>query len=248
MNQRRLPVTYVLFVVLLLFCLVCLIPNRITDKFKVEPSQPPLQLHRTESNTAKNEEIKKLSPSETVNNKEIKKLSPSESVNNEEIKKLPPSVIDRVKTFVFFLGHPRSGHSIVGSLIDSHPHMVMASEASVFTKLSAGSVAPTKPAIFNMLWNNARKSLKNGLRVKSFKGYTLSVDGLFQGRYIDHVDVIGDLNADITTKLLRSKPDKWSLVYNILKSLNVTVKIILVIRNPYDNIACNSCFILSNEC
>ena len=156
----------------------------------------------------------------------------------EEENKLPQSVIDRVKTFVFFVGHPRSGHSIVGSLMDGHPHVVISHEFDLFTRLSDGSLVPNKSAIFNGLWRNTRRAL-SGFRAKSTdgKGYTLFVDGLYQGRYIDHIDVIGDKKGGSTTYLLVTKPNKWSNALNVLRSLNVTLKVIHVIRNPYDNIA-----------
>ena len=172
---------------------------------------------------------------DTVKNKVSKKLQWSA---NEVKKKLPSSVIDHVKTFVFFLGHGRSGHSIVGSLMDSHPNMVIASEVDVFTRLSDGSLPPIKSKIFNALWANAKEDIMYGLRAKSTdgKGYNLFVDGLYEGRYVDHIDVIGDKKGGITTKLLATEPDKWSHVYDVLRSLNVTIKVIFVIRNPYDNI------------
>ena len=102
--------------------------------------------------------------------------------------KLPQSVIDHIKTFVFFIGHARSGHSIVGSLIDGHPRMAISHEFDLFSKISDGSLAPTKPEIFNALWYNSRRSLA-GFRAASFngKGCTLFVDGLYQGRYIDQM-------------------------------------------------------------
>ena len=65
--------------------------------------------------------------------------------------KLPSSIINHIKMFVFFLGHEHSGHSIVGSLMDSHPHMVTLHEFDLFNRLSGGSLAPTKAEIFNAL-------------------------------------------------------------------------------------------------
>ena len=88
---------------------------------------------------------------------------------------LPPRVISGVNTFVFFLAYSRSGHSIVASLMDSHPHMVVSHEFDLFTKLVAGYLAPNKSEIFNPLWKNTRKSIINdGLRAEStnIKGYT----------------------------------------------------------------------------
>ena len=80
-------------------------------------------------------------------------------------RQVPQSVIDRVKTFIFFVGHPCSGHSIVGSLIDSHPHMVISHEYTLFQKLSTGALAPTKPEIFNALCKTAQAGAgKDGVR------------------------------------------------------------------------------------
>jgi len=159
-------------------------------------------------------------------------------------KDLPQSVIDDVKTFVFFLGHGRSGHSIVGSLMDSHPHMVISHQLDLFGLLASGSLAPDKSAIFNRVWRNARQTTNSGLRTESAdkKGYTLSVDGLYQGRYVDHIDVIGDKEGGTTTNLLLRSPDKWSYAFNIIKSLAGTLKVVHVIRNPYDNIATSLCY------
>ena len=44
---------------------------------------------------------------------------------------LPQDVIDEVKTFTFFIGYSRSGLSIVSSLMDAHPHMVVAYQYQV---------------------------------------------------------------------------------------------------------------------
>ena len=158
----------------------------------------------------------------------------------EKEERLSKSVIDRVKTFVFFLGHARSGHSIAGSLMDSHPHIVISHEFGLFQKLYNGSLAPTKSQIFNSLWNNSKNSVTTGPRRESVnsKGYNLFIDDLYQGTYVDHIDVIGDKQGrDDATGMLRKSPERWLTAFNILKSLNVTLKVIFVIRNPYDNIA-----------
>ena len=53
---------------------------------------------------------------------------------------------------------------------------------------------------------------------------------------MDYVDVIGDKKGGTTTYMLRRQPREWSHVFNI-KSLNLTIKVILVYRNPYDIVA-----------
>ena len=168
------------------------------------------------------------------------------SVTNSQLMiKLPQFVIDRIKTFVFFLAYPHSGHSIVGSLMDSHPHIVISHEVDVFRKLSEGVLSPTKQDIFNAVWRNTMWTIINGRRIENVKGYDLLVDGLYQGKYIDYIDVIGDKKGGGTIHLLSRKPEKWSRVYEILKSLNVKLKVIQVYRNPYDTIA--STLILKNN-
>ena len=171
----------------------------------------------------------------SVSSREIRHKKKSTTIRNIS---LPPSVIERVKTFVFFLGHGRSGHSIVASLLDSHPHIVISHEYGLFMQLSRGTVAPTKPEIFNALWNKSVQSIsKGGVRNDGHKGYTLRVDGLYAGSYMNHIDVIGDKKGYQTTSMLIEQADKWSYTYKILKSLDVSLKVIHVIRNPYDNIA-----------
>ena len=170
-------------------------------------------------------------------------------VKNNMTNELPKCVMDNIKTFVFFVGIGRSGHSIIGSLLDSHPHMVVAHESNLFFRLAHGQLSLTKPVIFNDLWKNTRDSiLDNGLRAKSTngKGYTLFIDDLYQGRYVDYIEVIGDKKGRGTTEILDRQPDKWLHIYNTLKSHVTTMKGIHVIRNPYDNIATLAFFEFDN--
>jgi len=151
---------------------------------------------------------------------------------------LPQSVINGVRHFVFFLGHPRSGHSIVASLLDAHPHIVLAHEADVFTKVSSGKIPPKKSAIFNAIWQSTVQSTERGARARALqtKGYSLLVEGLYEGKYVDNIYVIGDKKAGTTTLMLYRDATVWSKVLNVLRSVS-SVKVIHVIRNPYDNIA-----------
>ena len=158
---------------------------------------------------------------------------------------LPQPVIDGVKYFVYFVGRSHSGHSIIGSMLDGHPHMIVAHEAKIFIQLKDNPERFTsKAAVFNELWGNSYNSCHSGgLRSSSSrdvknKGYTLQVKGLYQGSYVSHVDVIGDKSGGHTAALLSHNPLEWDKVIKQLKSLiNIPFKIIYVIRNPFDNIA-----------
>ena len=165
----------------------------------------------------------------------------------KEFTPLSNSEVEQVKTFIFFLGHARSGHSIVGSILDAHPHIILAHEARLFLMINADlsrekPLYTKKSAIFNMLWNNSFHSSTIGLRTeetKAFrKGYTLSIDDLHQGTFVPPIQVVGDKSGGKTASLFMTNPLKWEQVLFKLKSvLNIPIKAIQVIRNPYDNIA-----------
>ena len=159
---------------------------------------------------------------------------------------LPQSVINHVKYFVYFVGSAHSGHSTVGSILDSHPHMIVAHEAKIFLQLNKNPAHFTsKAAVFNVLWGKSYNDshYKDSLRTTSSsdiknKGYSLQIDGLHQGTYLSYVDVIGDKNGGNTVSLLHQDPLEWEKVFKKMKSLvNIPFKVIYVIRNPYDNIA-----------
>ena len=155
---------------------------------------------------------------------------------------LPPSVLDRIKSFLFFVGHARSGHSIVGAVLDSHPHVVIAHEEDLFHKLVDVYKDYSKSQIFNTLWNNSYMSAIDGLRTHTDqarkKGYTLAIDGLYQGKYQSYIDVIGDKRGGFTADMMAKNFSQWESVFLKLKStVGLPMKVIRVIRNPYDNIA-----------
>ena len=167
--------------------------------------------------------------------------------DGERVVSLPKDIIDGVKTFVFFLGHAHSGHSIVASLLDAHPHMVIAHEANVFQHLSEGTLKPKKVDIFNAIWRNTVKGTVHGKRVTSVKGYSLLVQGLYEGKYVDHIDVIGDKKAGTTTSMVLKRRQQFLSSLETVKSLTDSIKMIHVIRNPYDNIATSVIYVMASK-
>ena len=155
--------------------------------------------------------------------------------------KLSRRVINRVKLFVLFVGHAHSGHSVVGSILDSHPHIVVSHELSLFSKMD---VHPewSKSDIFNAIWQRSIESSTSGLRTdkkKAYrKGYSLAIPNLYQGTYESYIEVIGDKKGGTMARMLMSNPEHWKQTLDRLKSVTgVPVKIFHVIRNPFDNIA-----------
>jgi hypothetical protein len=136
-----------------------------------------------------------------------------------------PKLFQDVKTYVMFIGYPRSGHTLVGFLLDAHPNVIVASQTSALRYFRHGFGARQT---FHVLMENSRQVAQTG---REQRRYSYDVPNQWQGRF-DKLKVIGESTG--LTRLRRNP--------SLLKSLraklkNVDLKLIHVIRNPYDNIS-----------
>lgn len=163
-----------------------------------------------------------------------------EKVKDSE--KLPREVMDNIKSVVFFAGYPRSGHSIVGALLDAHPHIVISHELFLFSRFSVFnrfSEKTWKENFFNMLFSKSVGDATN-IRALQEKGYTLTLDSSWQGTYDRYIEVIGDKSGGMTSiEYLEDKEEFKKNYYNLRKRLSIPVRTIHVLRNPFDMIATN---------
>ena len=163
---------------------------------------------------------------------------------------LPPNVISGVTKFVFFVGYPRSGHSIIGSLLDAHPNVVIAHEYDVFKKLpsliehssargQANFTEAVKVQLFNELYQNSYSNVfLNGTRSKNNKGYNLTLNGTWQGRYKDQILVVGDKKGGASSHLYAQSSAKFLKMYNkLLEMIQIPVVVFHCVRNPFDIIS-----------
>ncbi|MGH8824410.1 MAG: sulfotransferase [Jiangellaceae bacterium] len=132
-----------------------------------------------------------------------------------------------IRAFLLFIGHPRSGHSLVGSLLDAHPEMAVAHELDALDFVAAGY---GRDQLFSLVLDHTRHNAQAGR--KSW-GYSYAVPGQWQGRY-RRLEVVGDKRGRKTTARLRSHPE---LLDRLTETVQVPVKVVQVVRNPYDNIA-----------
>ena len=166
---------------------------------------------------------------------------------------LSQNVIDGVKKFVIFIGYPRSGHSIVGSFMDAHPHMVIAHEFGLFEKLAScvkmnKSCLKTKSSLFNALYRASYEDSRTGWRsdFMNSKKYTLSVDSPWLGTYDRYISVIGDKRGGGTTRFYHERPEDFKVIYKKLQMLvDVPIKAIHCARNPYDMVSTNALYLKS---
>ena len=164
----------------------------------------------------------------------VKKISPQPTLND--------SVIDGVKKLLLFVGHERSCHSFIGSLIDAHPHMILAPGYNPLWKHYVQPQSfPTKKEFFNILADYAGR---HGARYRAeAKGYSLIVDPHYQGIFEGDLEVIGSQRADTVSNLYRRTPENFeTLISHIKEIVGIPIYFIRVIRNPYDNIATGAIF------
>lgn len=125
-----------------------------------------------------------------------------------------------------FIGYPRSGHSLIGAMLDAHPNMVIAHELGTLKYIHAGF---SRNQIYYLLFRNSRNSARQGWRHGEFP---LQVPGQWQGRF-QKLLVIGDKHGEGATLRLLARPWLFGALFNRMRK----VKVIHVVRNPYDNIA-----------
>ena len=156
--------------------------------------------------------------------------------------------IEDVETFVFFIGYPRSGHSIIASMIDAHPNAILAHEFNLFNRLAMQLSTGiedllNKTHLFNTLYQDsymeAITGWRSGKNSYNTKGYSLKMNGSesWQGRF-SALKVIGDKAGGSTARVYHDHPELFLQIYRLLvDAVHVPVRVIHVVRNPYDMIA-----------
>lgn len=132
-----------------------------------------------------------------------------------------------VTTFCTFIGYPRSGHSIVGSILDAHRSAVFSHRLDALRYLAVGYSPPT---VYRMIEENSRRFASAGRKLTT---YAYPITGQHQGR-CDRPVVIGDQEAKWAT--LRLDRD-LELLHRAITGAAPAQAFIHVVRNPFDNIA-----------
>jgi len=132
----------------------------------------------------------------------------------------------RVETFCLFIGYPRSGHSIVGALLNAHRHAVIAHELDAPRLVLAGC---SREVLFSRIlaraaWFNLRGNASN---------YDYQVPNRWQGRF-EALRVIGDKRGGSAALWLGQHPD---LLQRLRATAGVPLRLVHVVRNPFDNVA-----------
>ena len=162
---------------------------------------------------------------------------------SNKYKPLTKEELDGIESFVLFIGYARSGHSIIGSMMDAHPDIMIAHEYFIFKKWNEqkklGIDLLNKDKLLNELYKKSFSDQSEGLRTAGSitKGYTLQVKNSWQGRF-RNLRVIGDKSGGTTSLIFHQSPQTTTKHFQeMVKTVGIPIKLFHVIRNPYDIIA-----------
>lgn len=131
-----------------------------------------------------------------------------------------------IEKYCMFLGCPRSGHTLVSALMDSHPNMIISNELDALKFFANGF---SKQQVYYLILEQSKADAKTG---RNPGGYSYKIPTQGQASF-NQLKVIGDKHAPVTTTRLCMEPTLLESLYN---KIGVPIKFIHVIRNPYDNI------------
>ena len=95
------------------------------------------------------------------------------------------SIFADVRTYLMFIGQPRSGTSLLGSLLNAHPYALVGHELNALRYVRRGY---TRRQLFWLLLMKDREFARRG---RNWTGYDYAVSGQWQGRF-EKLLVIGD--------------------------------------------------------
>ncbi len=137
------------------------------------------------------------------------------------------ATLAQLERFCLFVGYPRSGHSLVGSLLDAHPDVAISHELHVLRYLRYGF---GRDQLLALILENAEQNAAAG-RVQT--GYGYAVPGMWQGR-VRRLRVAGDKRGGTTVRKLVAQPERLE---TLRERMGVPLLLIHVVRNPFDSIA-----------
>ncbi len=144
------------------------------------------------------------------------------------LSRFDPETYDDVEVFCAFLGYSRSGHSFIASMLDAHPNMAIAMEVDALRMVELGADRCT---LFKAL--TMRSAFMARVRRNRWSGYDYAVPGGHQGRW-ERLRVIGDKQGRRTLTRIHEKPQ---LLDRLRDTIQCELRLLHVIRNPFDSIA-----------
>ena len=136
--------------------------------------------------------------------------------------------LDALRGVLLFVGNARSGTTLVRSLLDAHPEVVLGNEVHVLKRIAEGEDWET---VIGRIFLSSRQFTRN----PTWTGYRYKVPGLAAGGN-HRLRIIGDKKAGRTAQLLHADSD---LLLRALSWAHAQLVFLHVVRHPLDVIASN---------
>ena len=110
---------------------------------------------------------------------------------------LDARIYDKVKVLLLFIGYNRSRHTLLSSLLDAHPHVIIANDFNILQQWIDNSLMLSKRNkhfIYELLLAKSRYDAMYGVRSRKLvdgrsKQYHYNVKGQWQGQYNASIQV-----------------------------------------------------------
>jgi hypothetical protein len=134
--------------------------------------------------------------------------------------------LSHLEYFVIFVGNPRSGTTLVRTLLDAHPNVVIGNEVHILRLMKAGK---NWNAVVRRILENSNRFAKN----PTWTDYSYRIHN-YPTNSKEMITVIGNKRAGGTTKALMEEP---ALLFKLFKFSSLPIRFIHCVRHPYDVIA-----------
>ena len=131
-----------------------------------------------------------------------------------------------VRKHFIFVGYPRSGHSIIGALIDAHPEAICSHELDALYFAANGY---SRNQIFWLIREKSKNFQRTG---NQWNGHDYHFHSGFQGK-TDTPEVIGDKKGGRSLRRINKDPDLITIYDTIMGSETLLVH---VFRDPKENL------------
>lgn len=135
------------------------------------------------------------------------------------------ALFDQLNAYILFIGHPRSGSSVTGSLLNAHRNALVCNELNVLRYVKHGYRRRTQ-----LLWLHCMRDGYFENLGRTWTGYDYRVRGAHQGA-VERLDVIGDKKASRTSEALAKSS---APLHQLQEIVQTPVRLVHVMRHPLD--------------
>ena len=122
-------------------------------------------------------------------------------------RRIDAGIYDKLKTFLLFIGYNRSRHTLLASLLDAHPNVIIANDFNILKDWIENPLLTlrSKYYIYELLLAKSRYDVMFGVRSRPVDNkpvkYHYNVKDQWQGIYNKSIQV-GEVNTELIKRLL----------------------------------------------